>query len=206
MCGMSAIDANVAPPLKSTSISASRSGPWPITSDDTSVRSISDLPDPVAPTTIPCGPMPPWADSLRSSSTTPPSGPDPDRHPQQVVHDRLRQVCRASSRAGSGTPRISGSPTVSVKASPSSRGPRADSRSGDSCRASSSGSPAGTASTRYGAARDACRATPVGADLDPVVHRPPAPPVGRPAGRRGGFRGRARVTVGSGDSRPRRLP
>ena len=41
------------------------------------MRSSSDLPEPVAPTSSPCGPMPSCADSLRSRSTGSPSGPMP---------------------------------------------------------------------------------------------------------------------------------
>ena len=54
-------------------------------SASTSVRSSSLLPEPVAPMSRPCGPMPSWADSLRSSSTGLPSGRDADRHPQPVA-------------------------------------------------------------------------------------------------------------------------
>ena len=45
------------------------SGGWVIARAVTRVRNSSDLPEPVAPTTRPCGPTPPCADSLRSSST-----------------------------------------------------------------------------------------------------------------------------------------
>ena len=50
-CGRSAMPANVAPPLKSTSTKLSASGEWVIDSASTRVRSSSDLPEPVAPMT-----------------------------------------------------------------------------------------------------------------------------------------------------------
>ena len=84
-CGRSAMPANVAPPLKSTSTKLSASGEWVSESASTRVRSSSDLPEPVAPMTSPCGPMPCWADSLMSSATGPPSASDADRHPQPVA-------------------------------------------------------------------------------------------------------------------------
>ena len=59
--------AKVAPPLKSTSTRESWSGGWQITWESTRVRSTSDLPEPVAPTHRPWGPMPFLADSLMSS-------------------------------------------------------------------------------------------------------------------------------------------
>ena len=67
----------MAPPLKSTSTKLSTSDEWVAARPSTSVRSSSDLPEPVAPTTRPCGPMPSWAASLRSSSTGAPSAPVP---------------------------------------------------------------------------------------------------------------------------------
>src|SRR5664279_4360133 len=61
VCGRASSRVNVAPPLKSTSTKLSDSGACVIANPSTSVRSSSDLPDPVAPTTRPCGPIPPRA-------------------------------------------------------------------------------------------------------------------------------------------------
>ena len=66
-CGISESPANVAPPLKSTSTMLRISDEWVIARPSTRVRRNSDLPEPVAPITRPCGPMPCWADSLMSS-------------------------------------------------------------------------------------------------------------------------------------------
>ena len=68
-CGSGARSAKAAPPLKSTSTKASWSGGWVAARPATTVRSSSLLPEPVAPTTSPCGPMPSSAASLRSSRT-----------------------------------------------------------------------------------------------------------------------------------------
>jgi hypothetical protein len=68
-CGSAARSAKAAPPLKSTSTKASCSGGWVAASPATIVRSSSLLPEPVAPTTSPCGPMPSSAASLRSSAS-----------------------------------------------------------------------------------------------------------------------------------------
>ena len=84
-CGMSAMPAKVAPPLKSTSTRLSCSEECVITRPSTRVRRNSDLPEPVAPMTRPCGPMPCWADSLMSRWIRPPESPMPDRHPQPVA-------------------------------------------------------------------------------------------------------------------------
>ena len=62
----------------------------------TSVRRNSDLPDPVAPITRPCGPMPCWADSLMSRWISPPESPMP-------IGTRSR------SRAGRGRQAVAGS-------------------------------------------------------------------------------------------------
>ncbi len=72
-CGRSVSGANAAPPLKSTSTKLTSSGEWVSASPVTRVRSSSLLPDPVAPTMRPCGPEPPWADSLMSRITGSPS-------------------------------------------------------------------------------------------------------------------------------------
>ncbi len=85
VCGRTSRLANVAPPLKSTRTKFSVSDECVSARPSTSVRSSSDLPEPVAPMTSPCGPMPPCADSLMSSSTGWPLGADADRHPQPVA-------------------------------------------------------------------------------------------------------------------------
>ena len=77
VCGSASSRVKVAPPLKSTSTKLSTSGGCVIARPSTRVRSSSDLPDPVAPTTSPCGPIPPSAASLRSSSTGWPLPPTP---------------------------------------------------------------------------------------------------------------------------------
>ena len=84
-CGMSAMPAKVAPPLKSTRTKLSCSEECVIASARTRVRSSSDLPEPVAPMTSPCGPMPCWADSLMSRATTWPLAAHPDRHAEPVA-------------------------------------------------------------------------------------------------------------------------
>ncbi len=77
VCGSRSIPMNVAPPLKSTSTKFSTSDECVNASPSTSVRSSSLLPEPVAPISIPCGPIPPCADSLMSSSTGLPSSATP---------------------------------------------------------------------------------------------------------------------------------
>ena len=69
VCGNRSSPRKVAPPLKSTSTKFSVSDECVSANASTSVRSSSLLPEPVAPTSSPCGPIPPCADSLRSSST-----------------------------------------------------------------------------------------------------------------------------------------
>jgi hypothetical protein len=104
-CGSAVSSAKVAPPLKSTRITASCSGAWVRASPVTSVRSSSLLPEPVAPTSSPCGPMPPSAASLRSSSTGSPPGRTPIGARSSAVRGR-RQVS-ATSRAAASSPRSS---------------------------------------------------------------------------------------------------
>src|SRR5690606_2511029 len=58
-CGRSSRPRKVAPPLKSTRTKLRISDECVMDSPSTSVRSSSDLPDPVAPMSSPCGPMPP---------------------------------------------------------------------------------------------------------------------------------------------------
>ena len=78
--------------------SASRPAP------STSVRSSSVLPEPVAPMSRPCGPMPSCADSLMSSSTGLPSGPMPIGIRSRSRGGRRRQVARGSIAAASARP------------------------------------------------------------------------------------------------------
>ena len=68
---------NVAPPLKSTSTKFRISEEWVAASPTIRVRSSSLLPEPVAPISRPCGPMPPCADSFRSISTISPCSVTP---------------------------------------------------------------------------------------------------------------------------------
>ena len=73
------------------------------------------MPEPVAPMTSPCGPMPPWADSLMSRSTGLAVVADADRHPQPVRgrplppqqparRDRTGRRCRAARSASGPRP------------------------------------------------------------------------------------------------------
>ncbi len=86
---------NVAPPLKSTSTRFNASGGWVATRPRASVRRNSDLPEPVAPTQSPCGPMPPWAASLMSSSTGSPASETPI-----ATRSRRRAGARLPARRG----------------------------------------------------------------------------------------------------------
>ncbi len=104
VCGRTSRLAKVAPPLKSTRTKFSVSDECVSARPSTSVRSSSDLPEPVAPMTSPCGPMPPCADSLMSRSTGWPVGADADRHAQPVTRrarppghapGRLRRIAEA---------------------------------------------------------------------------------------------------------------
>ena len=81
----------------------------------TSVRSSSDLPEPVAPISRPCGPMPSCADSLRSSSTGCAVGADADRHPQPVAVRPGRPGRRPASK-------VSGSPSPAGRQAEVGRG------------------------------------------------------------------------------------
>ena len=64
--GRVSMPAKVAPPLKSTRTKLSWMGSWVRAMASTMVRSTSDLPEPVAPMSMPWGPMPFFADSLMS--------------------------------------------------------------------------------------------------------------------------------------------
>ncbi len=114
-CGISDMPAKVAPPLKSTSTMLSCSGECVIARPSTRVRRNSDLPEPVAPITRPCGPMPCWADSLMSRWTSEPPSPRP-------IGTRSR------SRAGRGRQARSGSKECT---SPRASSSMKSTRSGD---------------------------------------------------------------------------
>ncbi len=146
-CGICDIPANVAPPLKSARTKFSVSEEWVTASPSTSVRSSSDLPEPVAPTHSPCGPIPSCAASLRSSITGWPSSPTPIGTRSRSATDRGRQVRATSTAAAS--PRFSRSVKSRLASSGSSSSPPPI-RSGASCRASASAAsgemPSGTPS------------------------------------------------------------
>ena len=97
-CGSPARSSNVAPPLKSTSTKARRSGGTRAAIETTSARRSSLLPDPVVPATSACGPS-----RTRSMSTTPsaasPSGP-PGRGSAPASRHRRAMVPRSRSSAG----------------------------------------------------------------------------------------------------------
>ncbi len=100
-CGSSARPENVAPPLKSASSRASVAGGWVIANAVTRLRNSSDLPEPVAPTTRPCGPIPPRADSFRSSTSGVPSAAMPIGTRSSSPPGRGRQLTAGSSAATS---------------------------------------------------------------------------------------------------------
>ena len=104
-CGSPSRPANVAPPLKSTSTKLSVSEEWVSASPSTSVRSSSDLPEPVAPMHQPVrAHARPAADSLMSSSTGCAVVADADRHPQPVARRARAARWRAASNV-CGSPR-----------------------------------------------------------------------------------------------------
>ena len=120
-CGRLPRPRKVAPPLKSTRTKFSSADEWVATRPSTSVRSSSLLPDPVAPMNRPCGPMPPWADSLRSSATGAPASSTPSGTHSRSA-DWRRRSTRSASTASAVT--VPGAP----RARPSSSGrPAADS-------------------------------------------------------------------------------
>ncbi len=123
-CGSCAIPAKVAPPLKSTSTMFSCSGEWVIARPSTRVRRNSDFPDPVAPMTRPCGPMPCWADSLMSRWTTPPPSPRPIGTRRRSRAGRGRHAAAGSKRCTSPSPRRSmksSGPVISADPASSAR-------------------------------------------------------------------------------------
>ena len=134
-CGMSAMPANVAPPLKSTSTRLSCSEEWVIARPSTRVRRNSDLPEPVAPITRPCGPMPCWADSLMSRWIRPPPSPMPIGTRSRSRAGRGRQAV-AGSKAWT-SPRPSRSMKSGVDAVISPRRRRRRLRAGGRCSGAS---------------------------------------------------------------------
>ena len=87
----------------------------------------------------PCGPMPPWADSLMSSSTGAPFGVAADRHPQPVARGARRATGRArQARAASRDAEQAGQRGRRGQRSPPPRAPDDKGRSGASCLASAS--------------------------------------------------------------------
>ena len=80
------------------------SGPCVATRPRTSVRRNSDLPEPVAPTQSPWGPMPPRAASLRSTCTGRPSSVRPIATRSRSATIRGRHVRSTSTWAASPTP------------------------------------------------------------------------------------------------------
>ena len=119
-CGICDIPAKVAPPLKSTSTMFSCSGEWVIARPSTRVRRNSDFPEPVAPMTRPCGPMPCWADSLMSRWTRPPPSPRPIGTRSRSRAGRGRHAAAGSKWCTSPSPRRSMKSSGPVI----SRGPR----------------------------------------------------------------------------------
>ncbi len=136
VCGISAMPAKVAPPLKSARTRFSTSEEWVTASASTMVRSTSDLPEPVAPTHMPCGPMPSSEASLMSSQTYSPLLPTPSGT-RSFSRIGFGRQCRAGSKEP-------GSPVciISVKSIETSDGslssPPADARNGANCRDSAS--------------------------------------------------------------------
>lgn len=170
-CGICAIPVKVAPPLKSASTKFSVSEVCVTASPSTSVRSSSDLPEPVAPTHSPCGPMPSCAASLRSSITGAPSSPTPIGTRSRSPADRGRQVRATSTEPAS--PRFSRSVKSRFASSGSSSSPPPV-RSGASCRASASaaGSDSASGTPSYATpAADSSRSRPGRTTTD----RPPRP-------------------------------
>ena len=100
-------------------------------SASTRVRSSSDLPEPVAPISRPCGPMPSCADSLRSSSTGRRPAPTP-------IGTRSRSRCgrgrhspgRRSNASGSPSAEQVGQARLGRRRAASAHRPPAASRSG----------------------------------------------------------------------------
>ena len=121
-CGICDIPAKVAPPLKSTSTMLSCSGEWVIARPSTRVRRNSDFPEPVAPMTRPCGPMPCWADSLMSRWTRPPPSPSPIGTRSRSRAGRGRHAAAGSKWCTSPRPRRSmksSGPVISADAASS---------------------------------------------------------------------------------------
>ena len=189
---MAARPRNVAPPLKSMSTKFSASGACVAASPTTRVRSSSLFPEPVAPMQSPCGPLPPWADSLRSSSTGAPRSSTP-------IGTRSRSTAAASHRArtaripaGPGRrPTRPGNPgaaraaaSAEIPAGPVARQPSGQ-RRGLRRSASRSGTPMAT-----GGSPSSTRSTPSPVEAQAHHRRGRAPPGGRPDPQHGDARGR----------------
>ncbi len=158
VCGSSSSPRKVAPPLKSTRTKFRVSEELVRASERTRVRSSSLLPEPVAPISMPCGPVPPWADSLMSSSTGSPSAPTaigtfsrPGPVCCRHVYKRQRHSVSGSWRCRSGMPSSVVSSTF------------ADSGSAES--------DAVPRPMRYGASRRASVTAPVGPRLSGLPRR-----------------------------------
>ncbi|CAB4927837.1 unannotated protein [freshwater metagenome] len=146
VCGSRSSRVKVAPPLKSLSTKFSVSESCVQARASTRVRSSSDLPDPVAPTSRPCGPTPSWALSLRSSSSGAPSAPTPIGTRSWSRLGRGAHPLETSKLNGSVMPSRSARSVVAVIAF--SPVPPADSRSGASWRARDSAAAPVSASAR----------------------------------------------------------
>ena len=103
-CGSPANGANAAPPLKSTRTRLRSSGGWVAARPSTRVRSSSLLPEPVAPTHSPCGPMPSCADSFRSRWTGWPASSTPIATRRKSRSSRGRHHRATSAVVGSPIP------------------------------------------------------------------------------------------------------
>ena len=101
------------------------------------MRSSSDLPEPVAPMSSPCGPMPPWADSLMSSTTGAPSASLPIGTRSRSRGARGRHRSRTLTARASAMPSRLVSVVVAARKSPAAA-PDDNGRSGASCLASAS--------------------------------------------------------------------
>ncbi len=144
-CGISDMPVKVAPPLKSARMKLSVSEEWVTARASTRVRSTSDLPEPVAPTHRPCGPMPSWEASLMSSMTGWPSLSTPIGTRSRSCSVRGRQVRETSTEPAS--PMFIRSVKSRLDSSGSSPSAPEPARSGASRRASDSASATDRVST-----------------------------------------------------------
>ena len=118
-CGADSRPRKVAPPLKSTRTRLSSAGECVANMDTTRVRKNSDFPEPVAPMHSPCGPVPPCALSLMSSSTGVPLGWKPIGTRNRSLPTRPRHSTAGSKRATSSMPSSAGRPGSPAVASES---------------------------------------------------------------------------------------